>query len=245
MAATVLRKTQYLTFSKKVLQDFPDFLGEAKISGMQYCYFYRGLPFPTGHYEFEVSTIVVPKGCCVVKSDRSLGAPAAEHFIKPFLVDLVPEGGQAAFVYEQWHYCLNDGGDLGTFCCAKPVGDGDEGDGGGGESTRGGGSIRQMVLFYDDSATHLIPKKKNDAGQDVPRDPNERYYLLPLLMPNQTLLYYLLPETDEKAGNIIENWNRGMNQQKGTPFFVAVNGPIHFDDGLQIFFTDIVAPFWD
>jgi hypothetical protein len=243
MAATVLRKAHYVTFSKKIPQGFPDFLGEAKIGGMQFCYFYRGRPFPTAHYEFEVSTVVIPQGFRVVKRDRSLGAPAPEHLVKPFLVDVIPEGGQPAFVYEQWHYCLNEGGEIGTFCCAKPIPEDGDGDGGGGEST--GGGLRQIVLFYDDSTNHRIPKKKNEAGEEVPRDPNERYYFLPLLMPNQTLFYYLLPESEEKAGNIIENWNRGLNQEKGTPFFVPVNGPILFDDALQIFFTEVVAPFWD
>jgi hypothetical protein len=244
--ATVQRKKQYVTFSRRKPRGFPDFLGAANLGGMQYCYFYKGVPFPRGRYEFEISTITLPKGFTAVQGDAAPGEGISEFFVMPILIDLVPEDGQPNFPYATWHYCVNPngGGSVGSIACAKPILDA-AGD--------------QVVLFYDDSAGELIPRIKinPDDPEEIgtPRDPNFRYYLLPLLLPNQSICYYLLPEDTDRQGQMIAKWQAKLKkwqaaikkwQQENGPeekmplFFVAVDSEFIFDDTLQIFFSETV-----
>jgi hypothetical protein len=239
MASSIQRKKHYITFQRDKPEGFPEFMGSAKLGNLQCCYFFKGRRFPRGRYEFELTTITIPAGFSLVNADGSLSAPTEAPFIMPVLLDLIPEGGQENFPYEEWHYCLGGGGDVGLQGCAKPLIRAST------ISTRNisaAQSQSQIVFFYDDTDYRIVPLKSRDP--EVSRDPNHHYFFIPMLLPNQTICYYLLPESSENDGQIINNWNENIVQFVGTPFFIAIEKPLIFDDNLQLFFTDEVKPFW-
>jgi hypothetical protein len=237
MPSAVQRKTQYLTFQKNKPEGFPEFLGSVKIGSLQCCYFFKGIRFPRGRYEFEITTITIPAGFALVNDDGTIGAPTTEPFIMPLLVDVVPEGGQASFPYTEWHFCLSGGGDFGTIACAKPL------LGSGTKKTRNTSlHQKQIIFFYDDSDNLMVPPISKNPF--IPRDPNNRYYFIPMLLPNQSICFYLLPEQVEIREGIIKKWNDNIVQLVGTAFFVGVEKQLIFSDDLQIFFSDEVKPFW-
>jgi hypothetical protein len=164
----------------------------------------------------------------------------------PILIDVIPEGGQLNFPSHSWHFCQHPHsvGSFGNIACAWPILD---------------ASGEQVILFYDDSEDQLIPRLKKDPNnpeeRGIPRDPNSRYYPLPLLLPNHNICYYLVPESKQESENVIENWQNDLKQWQtsikkwhsgGKPddespnFFVAVDSPFVFEDSLQIFFSDEV-----
>jgi len=247
--AIIQRKRHQLTFPNKTSKGFPDFLGIAKIGPMEYCYFNEGRSFHKGPHQFELSTLTLPKGVQVVKEGSQFGERLTEAFMMPILIDLLPADDLPNFAEGFWHYCEdpNSVGHAGKVFCSTGVLN---------------AKNEQVVLFYDDSASGLIPRKKMDSNdtEEVgqPYDPNNRYYLLPLLLPNQTICFYLVPEQEDIQNNIIAQWQADLKnwlsiikmwQTEGDAsrpvpqFFVAGDSPLIFDDTLQMFFAlDVKMP---
>jgi hypothetical protein len=194
MASVFQRKKHFLTFPQKHSDAYPEFLGPAKIGGLECCYFKNGKSFPKGRYEFELTTLTIPAGFAALKEDGSIGVPAKEAFVMPFLADMSPEGSKPNFASDHWHYCNSEGADLGTIACAWPIGTG---------WPWKSNALKQIVFFYDDSERRIVPRLKtapDDKG--APRDPNHRYFFAPMLLPNQNICYYLLPESTEQEKGI-------------------------------------------
>lgn len=226
MPSVEQRKKLYLTFSNSQPADFPDYLGMAKLGGMRCCYLHNGEPYryaDSQRFEFEMGTLTLPAGISLVNDDRTTSPPLAEPLVLPYLIDLKPEGEKPTIPNPAWHYCEppEGGGDRGTIACAKPVL----------KPNR-----TQVVLFIDDSQSGVI---QDEPGHVI--DPTMQYYFLQLLLPNQSVCYYMITATEEEAGNLIEAWNTALAARLEDPdetaFFVAVNGDFHFIDALQITYT--------
>lgn len=224
--------------------DLPDvyntFLGHAQINGLDFAYFEddQGLLFPTNDTQredllYEVCFLNIPKGFQNVRylNDPWSGAtvqlaidpiPTPHPLHLPFLANLYwgttqtstrgaappppPMDGPMRFVAGGQHFCQAGTGfaRAGKFLCGQQV--------------MYGGTSSRIKLFYAEKGVFL----NNTLYQ----------YFMPLRLPNQMTLYYLI-NADKVQATLKEWYNRLLNCSPTDIFFVAVDD-IYGVDPLEI-----------
>ena len=212
---------------------FFDGSGSARIPGPS-----STQPSPPFLYNFELSTLTLVAGFSFIAYRRDIQGnyvltPSTEMTTKPtifpLLVNLLPSTVPHPFVPDCWHTCENEDDKIlhaGKFGCPRLL------FGLNGEILLLRYNNRMSVLDTDP----LVPFDSNGKPRTPLPDEYESPYLIPMVMANQSLVYYIVPEPH--ILNILSAWEDNIQNYRNKPqrnLFFKAELPIVFNDDMQIF----------
>lgn len=221
----VQRKKAHLKFSARRANStaLPEHLQAVDLGGIS-CVTSNLGARADGDYGFELTTLVLTtlvapvtvNGKTFTKGDRY-----TEDVVELYLVNVAPANAAGLRVPAQWHNCIDPAGGFsyaGKWSCPIIINRPPD---------------NAMIINY----LHGVYQYGVDANNQ-PLTTTFDHYLIQMILPNQTLCYYAVPNTSAGEAHILSIQDAINNAQPGVPLTVGAESPMLFYDDLQMWIFD-------
>lgn len=224
----VQRKTAQLNFpgGKTATSALPDFLEPVTLGGIPCVYPNRGAnSLNEGVYEFEITTLVLTsmvKPVTITGNTFVKGQIYEDDIVELYLIHIASQGAAGVRTPAQWHNCINPTGAGLTYT----------------------GKWGCPIIITRPPANQMIVHHVGGVykyGMDVQGNDLTTlfdHYLIQMILPNQTLCYYAVPNTAAGEAHILSIQNQINQAAAGVPLAVGAQSEMRFYDDLQMWIFD-------